>query len=85
MDRMLELYQSGRDQAPSYAIIDSQIKAKKEASTKIENKKINGRKRHVVVDTMGNLLSVFILVANIHEENSEILLRKASCIIHNVF
>ena len=37
-----------------------------------EIKKIKGRKRHVIVDTMGNLLSVFIHAANIHDTKSGI-------------
>jgi len=30
-------------------------------------KKVKGRKRHIVVDTMGNLLSVVVHAANIHD------------------
>ena len=30
-------------------------------------KKIKGRKRHIVVDIMGNLLSVVVHVANLHD------------------
>lgn len=30
-------------------------------------KKIKGRKRHIVVDVMGNLLSVFVFAANYHD------------------
>ncbi len=30
-------------------------------------KKIKGRKRHIVVDTMGNLLSVVVHAANLHD------------------
>ena len=36
-------------------------------------KKIKGRKRHIVVDTMGNLLSVVVHAANIHDTKSGIL------------
>ena len=35
-------------------------------------KKIKGRKRHIVVDTMGNLLSVKVHAANIHDTRSGI-------------
>lgn len=35
-------------------------------------KKIKGRKRHIVVDTMGNLLSVKVHAANIHDTSSGI-------------
>jgi putative transposase len=33
-------------------------------------KKIKGRKRHIVVDTLGNILSVKVHAANIHDTNS---------------
>lgn len=36
-------------------------------------KKIKGRKRHIVVDTMGNLLSVVVHAANIHDTKAGIL------------
>lgn len=35
-----------------------------------EEKKIKGRKRHIVTDTMGNLLSVIVHAANIHDTTS---------------
>ena len=35
-------------------------------------KKIKGRKRHIVVDVMGNLLSVVVHAANIHDTKSGI-------------
>ena len=35
-------------------------------------KKVKGRKRHIVVDTMGNLLSVSVHAANIHDTKSGI-------------
>ena len=35
-------------------------------------KKVKGRKRHIVVDTMGNLLSVRVHAANIHDTISGI-------------
>lgn len=36
-------------------------------------KKIKGRKRHVVVDTMGNLLAVYVHSANLHDTTMGIL------------
>ena len=45
-----------------------------------EIKKIKGRKRHIVVDTMGNLLAVFIHAANIHDSKSGIFPAYLSCI-----
>jgi putative transposase len=38
----------------------------------MEEKKIKGRKRHIVVDTMGNLLAVTVHAANIHDTKSGI-------------
>ena len=35
-------------------------------------KKIKGRKRHIVVDTMGNLLAIKVHAANIHDTKSGI-------------
>lgn len=39
----------------------------------MEEKKVKGRKRHIVVDTMGNLLSVVVHAANIHDTKSGIM------------
>lgn len=36
-------------------------------------KKVKGRKRHIVVDTMGNLLAVTVHAANIHDTKSGIV------------
>ena len=44
----------------------------------MEVKKIKGRKRHIVVDTMGNLLSVKVHAANIHDTKSGILPAEAA-------
>ena len=41
-------------------------------------KKIKGRKRHIVVDIMGNLLSVKVHAANIHDTKSGINSAKAA-------
>jgi putative transposase len=35
-------------------------------------KKVKGRKRHIVVDTIGNLLAIFVHAANIHDTKSGI-------------
>ena len=38
-----------------------------------EAKKIKGRKRHIVVDTVGNLLAVVVHAANVHDTKAGIL------------
>lgn len=64
---------ASRNELPSYGIIDSQsiktIYASDERGID-GGKKIKGRKRHIVVDTMGNLLSVVVHAANIHDTKS---------------
>ena len=60
---------------PTYAIIDSQSTKTMYASEErgIDGgKKIKGRKRHIVVDIMGNLLSVCVHAANIHDTKAGI-------------
>ena len=37
-----------------------------------EEKKVKGRKRHIVTDTMGNLLAVVVHAANVHDTKSGI-------------
>jgi putative transposase len=61
---------NGRTPTPSYAIIDSQ--SVKTVSSSEERgfdggKKIKGRKRHIVVDTLGQLITVLVHAANIHD------------------
>jgi len=60
----------GRDAQPSLAIIDSQSVKTTEVGGEHGfdgAKKVNGRKRHILVDTMGNLLKVLAHAANIGE------------------
>jgi putative transposase len=64
----------GRDPEPSAAIIDSQ--SVKAASTVGANsrgydagKKVNGRKRFIVVDTLGMLLAVLVTAASAHDHH----------------
>ena len=42
-------------------------------------KKTKGRKRHIVVDTQGNLLGVVVHAANIHDTKSGILAAQKAC------
>ncbi len=61
---------AGREAQPSLAIIDSQSVKTTEVGGEHGfdgAKKVNGRKRHILVDTMGNLLSVVVHAANIGE------------------
>ena len=41
--------------------------------------KTKGRKRHIVVDTMGNLLAVVVYAANIHDTKAGIWAAKKVC------
>jgi putative transposase len=72
--------EAGRQTQPSLAIIDSQSVRTTEVGGEHGfdgAKKVNGRKRHILVDTMGNLLKVLAHAANIGErEGAEQLLRQ---------
>lgn len=62
-----------RAATPTYAIIDSQsVKTTDVAEERgIDGgKKVKGRKRHIVVDTMVNLLDVVVHAANLHDTKS---------------
>jgi putative transposase len=61
---------SGRSPCPSYGILDSQsVKTQYDSEERgIDGgKKVKGRKRHIVVDIVGNLLHVQVHAANVHD------------------
>jgi putative transposase len=68
---------AGRNRQPSAAIIDSQSVKSTECSDERgydAGKKVNGRKRHILVDTIGLLLTVMVLPANIQDRDGAKLL-----------
>ncbi len=73
---------SGRSSSPSVAIIDSQsIKSTRSGGLCRGfdgGKNIKGRKRHIVVDTMGSVLAVVVHAANVHD--SRAALNVVSCL-----
>ncbi len=63
---------SGKQQNPSAAIIDSQsVKTDEQAEAKgyDAGKKVKGRKRHILVDTLGLLLTAKVLTADIQDRD----------------
>jgi len=65
--RKLDREKRGRKPEPTGAIVDSQSTKTTEAGGERGydgGKNVNGRKRHVIVDTVGNLLSVVVNAAN---------------------
>ena len=72
----------GRNVTPSAAIVDSQ--SSKTTAIKGERgydggKKVNGRKRHILVDTLGLLLIVLVTAASVQDrDGAKLLLQKLS-------
>jgi putative transposase len=73
--------ESGRDPEPSAGVIDSQSVKTTEVGGEHgydAGKKINGRKRHLLVDTMGLVLMAVVHTANIQDrDGARLLLAKA--------
>jgi putative transposase len=66
---------AGRKPAPTAAIIDSQsVRAAEEVARTGRGydagKKVNGRKRHIAVDTIGLLLTVLITAASVQDRDA---------------
>ena len=76
----LDRRRKGRFARPSAAIVDSQsvkVSDMGGVSGYDGNKKIKGRKRHLLVDTLGNLLDVMVSAANVNDrEGAKGLLTK---------
>ena len=65
---------AGREPEPTAAVIDSQsVKAAEEVSRASRGydagKKVNGRKRHIAVDTIGLLLTVLVTAAGVQDRD----------------
>jgi putative transposase len=80
-DALREMLRSkeGREPTPSAAVIDSQsVKTTQKCGPRgyDAGKKVNGRKRHIIVDTLGLLLVVVVHVASIQDRDGA----KLACI-----
>ncbi len=81
---------AGRDSEPTAAVIDSQS-VKADAVVGVESrgfdggKLINGRKRHLVVDTLGLLLGVMVTAADVGDRTAaKVLLGRVARVHHRL-
>ena len=69
--RSMVRIQSGRNESPSMGIIDSRNVKTSHHVDSVRgldgNKKIKGRKQHIIVDSQGYLMSVAVHEANVHD------------------
>jgi putative transposase len=73
--------ENGRNEQPSAGIIDSQtVKTSSGERGDDAGKKIKGRKRHIIVDTMGLLLKVLVHPDNIQDRDGAKLLLGKGCL-----